>query len=114
MTARPNRDAERLAHLVEAINDIEEITAAGRSEFLRSRRDQLATRAAMEVMGEAARHLSKELRTLHREVDWDWLIEFRNRAIHEYFSVESEELWEIARHKIPPLRERLRKVRAGR
>jgi uncharacterized protein with HEPN domain len=111
---RPHRDADRLAHLVEAIDDIQDIVSGGRAEFLASRRDQLAVRAALEVMGEAARHLSEGLKERTTQIDWNWLIEFRNRAIHEYFGVEPEELWEIVRHKLPTYRARLRNVRARR
>lgn len=101
-----------MADLVEGIDEIEEFVSGSRREFERSRRDQLAVRAALEIIGESARHLSDRVTQGHPEVDWDWLVEFRNRAIHEYFQITAAELWEIAKSRLPAIRERLRRVRA--
>jgi uncharacterized protein with HEPN domain len=112
VSGRGRGDRARLSDIAGAIDDLEAIAAGGRRTFERSRRDQLAARAALEILGEAARQLSPELRAAHPVIDWEELMAFRNRAIHEYFQVSSSELWEIATRKLPALRERLRQVRA--
>jgi uncharacterized protein with HEPN domain len=109
---RGRGDRDRLSVIGEAIDEIAEMVSGGRRNFEASRRDQLAVRAALEIVGEAARNLSESLRAHHPEVEWQWLIEFRNRAIHEYFQITAKELWEIASGKLPALRQRLRRVRA--
>jgi uncharacterized protein with HEPN domain len=62
------RDEAYLKHILEAISNIEKfIEGLTREEFLKNVEKQYAVLGGLEIIGEAAKNLSKELRTKHRE-----------------------------------------------
>ena len=74
-----------------------------REEFDRSDLHQYAVFKAIEIMGEAARLVSEEMRAAHPESPWDKIAGMRNRLIHEYFRIDLPTVWQTVRDDIPPL-----------
>ncbi len=64
----------------------------------------------LEVIGEAARRLSSEFKSLHNEIQWRKVIELRNKLIHEYDTVDVETLWEVVKYDLPDLIDKLKKL----
>ena len=62
---------------------------------------------ALEVIGEAAKHVSDDFRVEHPEIAWRGMCGLRDRLIHAYFSVDLEKVWEISTSKIPELVQQL-------
>ena len=62
-------------------------------------------RAAVErqvfVIGEAAARLPDEWRQRRPEVPWRKIVGLRNLLPHGYWAIDAEELWDIARNKVP-------------
>jgi uncharacterized protein with HEPN domain len=48
---------------------------------------QYAVLGGLEIIGEAAKNLSKELRAKHREAPWREIAGMRDKLIHGYFGV---------------------------
>ena len=48
---------------------------------------------AVEIIGEAAAHLSQSIRDAHPEVPWGQIIGMRNRLVHGYYDVDLDVLW---------------------
>jgi len=67
----------------------------------------------LEVTGEAARHISEELRNRHEEVEWRKIAGFRDIAIHAYPTIDEEIVWDIVQHKIPELLQQVERVLAA-
>jgi uncharacterized protein with HEPN domain len=57
---------------------------------------QNAVMRSFEVVGEAARRISYELRGSHPEVPWRLMSDFRNKLIHDYFGLDLEAIWRTA------------------
>lgn len=55
------------------------------------------------VIGEMANKLSVEFRKLNPNVEWEKIISFRNFIAHDYFGIDTEEVWEIMKRDIPVL-----------
>lgn len=62
-------------------------------------------RAAVErqvfVIGEAAARLPDEWKQRRPEVPWRKIVGLRNLLAHGYWAIDAEELWDIARNKVP-------------
>ncbi len=57
----------------------------------------------LEIIGEAAKQLSSEIRDRHSEVPWTRIIGFRNITIHTYFAVDLSIVWRIVTTNLPQL-----------
>jgi len=61
----------------------------------------------IEIIGEAASMLTLELRAQHPHVPWKQIVGMRHKIIHEYFAVQTDTVWDVAKNDIPVLREQL-------
>jgi uncharacterized protein with HEPN domain len=58
---------------------------------------------AVEIIGEAASHLSQSIRDPHPEVSWGQIIGMRNRLIHGYYDVDLDVVWATVTTDLAPL-----------
>ena len=66
----------------------------------------------VEIVGEAARSVSAQLRQAHPEIAWRKIVTARHILAHDYDDVDQEILYRIVRDHLPPLIERLRELLA--
>jgi uncharacterized protein with HEPN domain len=67
----------------------------------------LALVRLLEILGEAARGISENLKSLHPEIPWREIVATRNLLIHEYFGVDMGVVAAILEQDLPSLLERL-------
>ncbi len=60
-----------------------------------------------EIIGEATKHLSPELRQSHPEIQWRGLAGFRDVLIHNYMGVDLDEIWNIIEKELPQIKSSL-------
>jgi len=58
---------------------------------------------SMEIIGEAASQVSRELRDVGCGLPWADVIGMRNRLIHAYFDVDADIIWDTATRDLPLL-----------
>lgn len=63
----------------------------------------LALVRLLEIVGDAAGPVPKELYANHPEIPWPQIISLRNRLIHGYDSVDFNILWQIIANDLPSL-----------
>ncbi|MEW6306111.1 MAG: HepT-like ribonuclease domain-containing protein [Verrucomicrobiota bacterium] len=66
-----------------------------------------AVNRKFEIIGEAARHLSPEVRQALPEVPWKLITAMRNILIHDYDDVDLDVVWDTVQRDVPSLIERL-------
>jgi uncharacterized protein with HEPN domain len=76
-------------------------------DFVKSELHQSAAMRPLEVIGEAARRVSRETRDAYPKIPWEQMIGMRNRLIHEYFRVNLVTVWETVQNDLPSLIERV-------
>jgi uncharacterized protein with HEPN domain len=64
----------------------------------------------LEIIGEAAKHLPAEAKTLMPQVDWSKAAAFRDVIAHGYFGLDLHIIWDVVQTKIPPLNQSVEKV----
>lgn len=62
---------------------------------------------SIEIVGEAAVHVSAELKDRTPGVPWHDLTGMRNRLIHAYFDIDPDIIWSTTTVDLPPLIELL-------
>jgi uncharacterized protein with HEPN domain len=93
-----------LAHIRDAITRIESYTHGGRQAFFSDTKTQDAVIRNLEVIGEAVKNLSADLRDKHPDVPWARIAGMRDVLIHGYFGVRLETVWNAVENRIPELK----------
>lgn len=104
-------DKVRLQHIMDAINEIElYLEGVSYEQFLGNSEKRFATIKQIEIIGEACNALTDELKFTYPLVPWKPIIGFRNISIHEYFGVNMQLVWEIAKNDLPNLKEKMQAI----
>jgi uncharacterized protein with HEPN domain len=56
---------------------------------------------ALEIIGEAARHIPRQLREKYPDVPWSKMTGMRDKVIHDYIGVDLEVLWKTVQQDLP-------------
>lgn len=75
-----------------------------KESFLTDELRQSAVLQKLIVIGEAASRLSSDFRARHATVEWPDIVGLRNIAVHQYFGVSWETVWNTAMQDVPGLR----------
>jgi len=67
----------------------------------------------LQVIGEAARGISKPVKDRHPEVLWPQIVALRNILVHKYFGLNLDQIWMMTQKDLPKLEEQVRHIRAG-
>ena len=103
-------DRVYLAHIRDSVDLIREYTREGKSAFMDDRKTQDAVVRNLEIIGEAAKNVSEQLRRAHEDVPWRRIAGMRDKLIHEYFGVNLEVVWSAVEQELPKLGEQVRAI----
>ncbi len=99
----------RLQHMLESAEEACSLLAGkSRSTLEEDRVLSLAIVRLLEILGEAANHVSEDIQNKYPDIPWANIIGLRNRLIHGYDSVDFEILWQILSQDLPALLPNLR------
>ena len=59
----------------------------------------------LQIIGEAARALPIEVRTLAPELPWPKIIGMRNILVHGYFEIDTDIVWQAVTNDVPVLKQ---------
>ena len=94
----------RINHILEAIGYIKTFTSGKQSTDLELEpMMRFAVERQLEVIGEAANHLSQETKNTVAGIDWKKIKAFRNIVAHEYFGIDHDIIWQILSKDVPEL-----------
>ena len=102
--SKPRRDNDYLSDILEAMQRIMAYTKdLSYEQFISNVMAQDATIRNLQVIGEAAKKLSQSVRSIYPDIRWREMAGMRDKIVHEYFGVNLEVVWEVARKDIPQL-----------
>lgn len=98
------KDRIRLQHMLDASRKAVEF-CAGKNEvdFTKDEKLTLAVVRLVEIIGEAAKNVSPEIRNAHPGIPWREISGTRDRLIHGYFDVDLAILGKIVMEDLPSL-----------
>lgn len=106
-------DAERIDHMIAAIEEILEYIQGKTLENVAHNRplEHLLVRN-IEILGEAANRTTRRLREKYPAIPWRNMVSMRNRVVHAYHDIDLYIVWSTAINELPPLLPLLRAMAA--
>ena len=105
------KDKARLLHIFEAIDTIFEfVEGVTEEQFLRNKMMQFAIIKNLEIVGEAAYLLTKDLKQNHPEVEWKDIEGMRHFLVHEYYQISNEIIWQTIENDLESLKTKVNKI----
>ena len=98
-----NKDRLYLESISDCLERIAEYTEHGEATFLASRLIQDGVIRNLEVIGEATKNLSEDLRTANPSIPWRQIAGMRDVLIHDYLKVNLSRVWRTVESDLPPL-----------
>ncbi|WP_321778185.1 DUF86 domain-containing protein [Sulfurimonas sp.] len=98
-----------LLSLVEAIEKVELYSQdfSNADDFYHDQKSFDASMMQFVIIGESINRLDKRFKTKHNEIPWQKIKDFRNIIAHDYFGIDADEIWDIIKNKILPLKEKI-------
>lgn len=102
------KDKGRLLHIVEAIENVFEfVNGVTEEKFLSNKMMQFAIIKNLEIVGEAAYLLTKELKNQYSEISWKDIEGMRHFLVHEYYQISNEIIWQTIENDLHDLRDKV-------
>lgn len=79
-------------------------------EFRKDKKTQDAVIRNIEIMGEATKKLSEDMRKDNPNIPWKNIAGTRDKLIHNYFGVNIDIIWSIVQIEIPSLLPKIERI----
>jgi len=104
-------DSVYLHHILDAITKAESyLQHVTETAFNQNSLIQDGVIRQIEIIGEAARRLSSQLRAQYSHVPWSDIAGMRDKLIHQYFGVDIDKVWLTAKDDLPTLKTEVVKI----
>ncbi len=100
-------DRERLTDALEAIDRCLGQAKRGREVFEADPLVQVWMVHHLEILGEACKAISVDVRARDPDVPWSAIVGMRNVLVHDYFGIDLAEVWSTVERDLPVLRDQL-------
>jgi uncharacterized protein with HEPN domain len=102
---------EYLRHILEEANYlITKSQGLSKAQFDRDTTLKRAFVRSLEIIGEATKKVSVDLKERYPQVEWRAMMGMRDRLIHDYFGVDYDIVWDVVTSKIPRLRKEVEAI----
>lgn len=98
-------DLAFIDHILLCIDKIQEYTKDLKDkDFNNNELIQDAVIRNIEIIGEATKKISKDLKSQYPEIPWKEMSGMRDKLIHDYFGVDADVVWKTIKDDIPYLK----------
>ena len=92
------------------INAMEFTNDMSYDEFVKDTKTVYAVIRAIEIIGEAVKNVTGEIRKKYPDIPWRGIAGMRDKIIRAYFGVKIERVWEVVKRDIPTLKPKFEKI----
>ena len=81
-----------------------------KDEFIQDETLKRAFVRSLEIIGEATKNVSADLRQKYSHIDWRAMAGMRDRLIHRYFGIDYDIVWDVVINKVPLLQQEVQQI----
>ncbi|HEY7216135.1 MAG TPA: DUF86 domain-containing protein [Thermoanaerobaculia bacterium] len=98
------RDSAYLWDMLQTARDILEFTQGSTFvEYSSNKMMKMSVERGFQILGDAARRVSEDLKAEHPEIPWSSIVKHRNVIVHDYVDLSLERIWEVVQKDLPAL-----------
>jgi uncharacterized protein with HEPN domain len=98
------RDPVYVGHMLDmARKAVAKTEGVNRDVYERDENLRLALTHLVQVIGEAARRVSREFCDEHPEIPWQEIVGMRHKVVHDYLGVDEDIVWQVVTEDLPPM-----------
>ena len=103
---------EYLKHILDECKYIKSVITPEleKNEFLENETLKRAVIRSLEIIGEATKKISADLKYNWNSISWKNMAGMRDRLIHDYMGVNYSIVWDVVKNKIPELQDQIESV----
>ncbi len=103
---------EYLKHILDECKFIKSVITPElkKSEFIDDETLKRAVVRSLEIIGEATKKITADLKYQWNSIAWKNMAGMRDRLIHDYMGVNYSIVWDVAKNKIPELHDQIEGV----
>jgi len=106
-------DTIYLRHILDATGRVSRfLQGIDQDTFNRDELVQSAVNYQIQIVGEAVRHLSQDLRGRYPTIPWQDIAGMRSKLVHDYFGVSVRAVWISATRDLPILASEVQRILA--
>jgi uncharacterized protein with HEPN domain len=100
-----------LRHILEECEYLEKSSKGLKYEdFFKDETLKRAFLRSLEVIGQAVKNISNEVKEKYPEIEWRKIAGMRDKLIHEYFGVDYKIVWDVILNEIPDLKNKIKMI----
>lgn len=80
-------------------------------EFNRDTKIQDAVIRRLEIIGEAVSRIPRAVKQANRDINWEYISNYRNFIVHSYFDASIKRVWEVTSRELKDLKNKLKKIK---
>ena len=97
--------------ILEAIESIEKfVKGMSFDKFIKDDKTSSAVVRKFEIIGEATKWVSNEIKQKYPQIPWKEMAGMRDRLIHLYFGVDYKLVWETIKKRIPTIKPLMKEI----
>jgi uncharacterized protein with HEPN domain len=98
-------DIAYIEHILNCIRKINEFSEGlSKKEFKKNELVQDAVIRNIEIIGEASKKVSSDLKKTYYKIPWKEISGMRDKLIHDYLGVDTDVVWQTIKEDIPSLK----------
>ena len=111
-----NSEREYIDYLEDILDAISKITkfieGMTSDQFAKDDKTSYAVIRALEIIGEATKHIPDHVRQKYTKVSWREMAGIRDKLIHDYFGVNIEVVWKTVTEDLSGLKSEIMRILA--
>lgn len=100
-----------LRHILdEAKYLMDRMEGLSKNAFLHDETLKRAFVRSIEIIGEAAKRVSVELKEKYPQLQWRAMAGMRDKLVHDYLGIDYDIVWDVVTNKLPRLRSNIEQI----